>query len=51
MISKATTLTEAIERFVRDGDTVFLGGFVAGEPNIKVSRYLVEGGDVNSERQ
>ena len=30
--NKQMTMTEAVDRFVQDGDTVFLGGFIQQEP-------------------
>ena len=38
--SKLTTTTEAIRRFVHDGDTVYLGGFIQGEPSAAVHEII-----------
>jgi glutaconate CoA-transferase subunit A len=40
MANKVMSMQEAIERFVRDGDTVFLGGLVAGEPYAAVHEII-----------
>lgn len=40
MANKVVSMQEAIERFVRDGDTVFLGGLVAGEPYAAVHEII-----------
>ena len=40
MSNKIMTLKQAISNFVRDGDTVFFGGFVAGEPYSAVHEII-----------
>ncbi len=38
--TKVMTMAEAIEQFVRDDDSVFLGGFIAGEPYAAVHEII-----------
>jgi len=38
--SKVMSMSDAIKRFVRDGDTIYLGGFIQGEPYAAIHEII-----------